>query len=134
MFERLRRNRKSVSIRQCLSEYSIKASDFIMPLFVKGDLTQAVDIPSLPGNKIHCLSSLIQEATEAFHEGVGCFLLFPVIDAAFKDDIGHFSINGENILYVAIEMLKEALPGAVIMADVALDPYTSHGHDGILNG
>jgi porphobilinogen synthase len=133
MFERLRRNRKNVSIRHCLAENSIKASDFIMPLFIKGDLLDPVEIPSLPGNKIHTLASLIQEAKMAFDEGVGCFLLFPVIEAELKDEEGNFSLSEDNIIYLAIEMLKEALPHAVVMADVALDPYTSHGHDGLIN-
>jgi porphobilinogen synthase len=133
MFERLRRNRKSVSIRQCLSEFSIKASDFIMPLFIKADLPSPVDIPSLPLNQIHNLDSMLIEAKKAFAEGVGCFLLFPVIDASDKDEQGGYAISDDNIIFLAIELLKEALPDCVVMADVALDPYTSHGHDGVLN-
>jgi porphobilinogen synthase len=133
MFERLRRNRKSRSIRNTLAEYSIKASDFIIPLFIKSDISSPIDIPSLPGNKIHTLNSLVEVAQAAFKKGVGCFLLFPVIDENVKDDEGCFSMSDDNILFVAIEMLKEAMPEAIIMADVALDPYTSHGHDGIIN-
>lgn len=133
VFERLRRNRKSVSIRHTLAEFSIKASDFIMPLFVKADITAPIAIPSLPHNYIHSLESLIKEAKRAFDEGVGCFLLFPVIDKDVKDDCGGYALSEDNVLYLAIEMLKEALPGAVLMADVALDPYTNHGHDGVLN-
>lgn len=132
-FERLRRNRKSVSIRHTLSEFSIKAADFILPLFVKSDLASPIPIQSLPQNYIHTLDSLLREAKRAFDEGVGCFLLFPVIDKDVKDDVGGYALSDDNVLYLAIEMLKEALPSAVIMADVALDPYTTHGHDGVLN-
>jgi porphobilinogen synthase len=133
MFERLRRNRKNRSIRGCLAEFSIRPQDFIIPLFVKAELPYPVPIPSLPGNHIHTLHSMIDEAKKFFSQGVGCFLLFPVVEGVCKDEEGSFSLDDDNIIYLAIEMLKEALPEAIVMADVALDPYTTHGHDGILN-
>lgn len=132
MFERLRRNRKSESIRKCLSEYSLRHSDFIIPFFIKKEITVPENLSHLPGNKIHTISSMIDEAREAYQNGVGCFLLFPVVEPRVKDESASYSTSIENVLFEAIRSLKRALPQGTVMADVALDPYTSHGHDGIV--
>lgn len=133
MFERLRRNRNKPSIRACLSEFSLKNSDFIIPFFLKRELTEPQELSHLPGNKIHTIESMLDEARELFFSGVGCFLLFPVIDPKYKDESAAYCTSPSNILFEAIRRLKNELPEATVMADVALDPYTSHGHDGIVN-
>lgn len=133
MFERLRRNRKKSAIRDCLSEYNLRPQDFIIPFFVKKHILHPEPILSLPGNYIHSLHSMLDEAQRAYDEGVKCFLLFPIIEQEHKDDEGSFALNEDNIIYEAITALKKHLPESIIMADVALDPYTRHGHDGIVD-
>lgn len=130
---RLRRNRKNQAIRNLLTENTLKKSDFIIPLFVSGEITEKKRIDALPFNFVHTLSSLKEEVKEFIAEGISCFLLFPVIGSIKKDPDGNFANSSENILIQAIKELKKAFKEAIFMADVALDPYTSHGHDGVLN-
>lgn len=133
MMTRLRRNRKSQAIRNVLSENTLKKTDFIIPLFVSDEILEKKPIASLPYNFIHTMSSLKEEVKALIDEGVHCFLLFPVIGDAKKDPDGNFANSSKNILFEAVKELKANFKEAVFMADVALDPYTSHGHDGVLN-
>jgi len=133
MITRLRRNRKSPAIRSCLSETILTKTDFIIPLFVSSDTDQKKTISSLPHNFIHTPQSLLEEVGSLMSEGVGCFLIFPVIAEDKKDEMGSFALSQENVLFKTVTMIKENFEDAVVFADVALDPYTTHGHDGVLN-
>jgi len=132
MIKRLRRNRQAPYLRAALAETRLSLSDFIIPLFVDARLKKKEPIASMPHNDIHTLESLTQEVQDYVAKGIGCFLLFPIIDKNCKDDEGSYALSEDNVLFTAIRALKEKVPEAILMADVALDPYTSHGHDGIV--
>ena len=131
MHIRPRRNRKSAEIRALVQETSLSASDFIYPLFIHaGDEDQ--DIASMPGCKRWSLQGLVQEATEAYELGIGAVVLFPAIQESLKTPKAEECHNEDGLVPQAIRALKTALPNLMVMTDVALDPYNSDGHDGLV--
>ncbi len=130
---RPRRNRSSSQVRDLIQETSLSTCDLIYPVFVKADIDQPEPIPSMPGIFRHSLDSLIQECKEIATLGIPAIALFPVIDPAHKTAEAEYALNPDQILFQALKRLKKELPELLLIADVALDPYTSHGHDGILN-
>lgn len=128
---RMRRNRSSSAIRALVRETTLCADHFIQPLFVHAG-TEPVPVGSMPGVIRHTIDSLVEECRKCANAGIRAVALFPVIDAAKKDAQGSHATSPENILYPAIAAVKQAVPGLLVITDVALDPYTSHGHDGVL--
>lgn len=131
---RPRRNRTTSSLRDILREVRLHPSDLIYPVFVK-DLPKEQGrepIPSLPGLYRHSLESLVNEAAEACHLGLRGLAIFPCLPPSLKDAEGSHALDPENILLRALRTLRQAFPDLVLIADVALDPYTDHGHDGLL--
>jgi len=106
-------------------------SNFIYPLFIHDDPAN-VAIASMPGCERHSLESMVAEAKDAWQYGVRSFILFPKVDDRLKTNLGEEAYNPDGIVPRALRMLKTALPDSIVCTDVALDPYSSMGHDGIV--
>ena len=131
MLKRPRRNRRTESIRSMVRETSLLPKDLVLPLFVTTEKEKQA-IPSLPGIFRHSIDSLITEAKEAHQVGIPAIALFPVIDKSLKDEVASESMRSDSLLQRAIKALKEALPNLCLISDVAMDPYSIHGHDGLV--
>eukprot|EP00977_Amphora_coffeiformis_P013625 scaffold3608_cov183-Amphora_coffeaeformis.AAC.12 len=126
---RPRRNRKSPAIRGMVRENIVTPANFIQPLFIHDeDFNQ--DIVSMPGCQRHSLDSMLREVGEGMALGVKTFVLFPKVADELKTNLGVEAYNPGGIVPRAIRMIKEAYPDAVVVTDVALDPYSDQGHDG----
>ena len=128
---RPRRNRKTEAVRKMVRENIVTPSNFIYPLFIH-DESSNVAIASMPGCERHSLSSMVAEAKDAYQYGVRAFVVFPKVPDAVKTVRGEEAYNPNGIVPRAVAMLKEALPDSIVCTDVALDPYSSKGHDGIV--
>lgn len=133
LLKRPRRNRKSSKIRELCQETILLAQDLILPLFVYEGSAEKLPISSLPGVFRYSEDQLLVEVEQALGLGVSSFLLFPVVPKEKKDAQGSQAYLEENLVNRSLRRLKSAFPEACLMVDVALDPYTDHGHDGIAN-
>ena len=129
---RLRRNRQSANLRDLVAENALSSDDLIQPIFIKEGLKGKESIEPLPGVSRLGLDVLNEEIRDLESAGIKAIALFPVIDSSKKDDKGSESLNEDNLVSQAIKQIKE-ISEMVIISDVALDPYTSHGHDGLIN-
>ena len=128
---RLRRNRASEGLRRMTRETRLNAADLIYPLFVHdGDRNEPV--ASMSGVERRSVKDLVRECREAFGLGIPAVVIFPVIEVAKKNARGTHALSPDNLLFRALREVKSAVPELVLIADVALDPYTDHGHDGVL--
>lgn len=115
-----------------LTETTLTPANLIAPVFVhEGDAVEAID--SMPGVQRHTLDSLVEYARELYALGVRGIAPFPKLSEAKKDPLGLEALNPETLVLRAIRRVKAEVPGMLVFADIALDPYTSHGHDGVLN-
>jgi porphobilinogen synthase len=130
---RLRRLRKNNSIRSLVAENVLTKDDLIQPVFVKENLIKMEGIDALPGIFRHSEESIIKEIEELISLGIKAVAIFPVIDEKKKNETGSEAINENNFLNSVIKNIKKEYPEIILIADVALDPYTNHGHDGVLN-
>ena len=130
---RLRRNRKTKWIRDLTAQFSFTAKDLILPLFVIEGKNKEEKITSLPDVSRLSIDGIVKKAKEAHSLGIPALMLFPVIDQKLKNSVGKEAINSKNLMCRTIAAIKNAVPEIGVITDVALDPYTSHGHDGILN-
>ena len=128
---RPRRNRKSPAIRALVRETSLVASDFIYPLFVHDKNTDE-DIESMPGCKRWSVDGLVKEAGEAHALGIPAVVIFPAIAEDLKTSGAEECHNDEGLVPRAVKALKAAHPGLCVITDVALDPYNTDGHDGLV--
>ena len=128
---RLRRNRASEGLRRMTRETRLDVADLVYPLFVHGG-DHNEPVASMPGVERRNVKDLVRECREAFDLGIPAVAVFPVIDPAHKDAKGSHALSPDNLLFRALSEVKSALPELVLIADVALDPYTDHGHDGML--
>mmetsp|Transcript_1404 Transcript_1404/g.2898 ORF Transcript_1404/g.2898 Transcript_1404/m.2898 type:complete len:397 (+) Transcript_1404:24-1214(+) len=128
---RPRRNRKSTAMRKMVRETILTPANFIYPLFIHEESTNT-PIPSMPGCERHSLESMIAEAKEAWGYGVRSFILFPKVPDELKTNRGEEAYNPEGLVPRAVRALKAAIPECIVCTDVALDPYSSMGHDGIV--
>jgi len=128
---RLRRNRASEGLRRMTRETRLDVADLVYPLFVHGGAGNE-PVASMPGVERRSIGDLVRECREAFDLGIPAVAIFPVIEAARKDSHGTHALSPDNLLFRALSEVKAAVPGLVLVADVALDPYTEHGHDGVL--
>ncbi|MCM3194837.1 porphobilinogen synthase [Priestia megaterium] len=128
---RMRRNRKDDWNRRLIAQHELTVNDLIWPIFVKEE-AGVEEINSMPGQFRVGLDCLVQHVKEAVELGIPAIALFPVIPDSKKDSIGTEALNSNNIICQAAKLLKEAYPNVGLIGDVALDPYTDHGHDGIL--
>ena len=129
---RLRRTRAKGYLRDLVAENYLSTNDLIQPIFVADQSEMKVDIPSMPGIFRHNLESLYAETEELIAQGVKSIAIFPAIDSDKKDSQGSHAFDDNNIVCSALRGLAERFPEVIKIADVALDPYTDHGHDGIL--
>ncbi|MEQ9187330.1 MAG: porphobilinogen synthase [Cryomorphaceae bacterium] len=132
MLHRPRRNRKNEVIRSQVRETNVSVDNLIYPLFVVDGQNVKSEVKSLPGQFRLSLDHLLHEVDECMNLGVKCFDLFPAIDESLKDNMGTFSYSDKNFYLHYIREVKKRFPEAVIMTDVAMDPYSSDGHDGIV--
>lgn len=128
---RMRRNRKDDWNRRLIAQHELTVNDLIWPIFVKEE-AGVEEINSMPGQFRVGLDCLVQHVKEAVELGIPAIALFPVIPDSKKDSIGTEALNSNNVICQAAKLLKEAYPNVGLIGDVALDPYTDHGHDGIL--
>tara|TARA_Y100000739_G_scaffold9299_1_gene8100 strand:+ start:1209 stop:2204 length:996 start_codon:yes stop_codon:yes gene_type:complete len=129
---RLRRLRKNSNIIDLVSENTLTKNDLIQPIFLKENLNGHESIESMPEVNRYGLDESLKEIQEIINCGINAIALFPVIDPDKKDDQGSEAIIDNNFISTAIKTIKNEFPDITIIADVALDPYTSHGHDGII--
>lgn len=129
---RMRRLRKTPAVRALLTETALQPENFLYPLFVQDSDTSPVPIPSLPGLFRWPLSELPGEVERLWNLGLRGLLLFPHISTQLKDAEGSEGWNPAGLIPQAIRAIRARVPEMVLVADVALDPYTDHGHDGVL--
>jgi len=130
---RPRRNRLNEVIRSMVRETTLHPSNLIAPLFVIDGKNQKIPVKSMPNQNRLSIDNIILEAKELYSLGVRTVALFPAIDESLKTHDAQESYNPEGLNARSIRALKEALPEMMIMGDVALDPYSSDGHDGIVD-
>ena len=129
---RPRRNRKSDWARRLVRENALSVNDLIWPIFVMdGDNTRA-PVPSMPGVERLSVDQCVRAAADAEKLGIPCIAIFPYTDPKLRDDDGSEALNPDNLVCRAVRAIKKDVPNIGIMCDVALDPYTSHGHDGLM--
>ena len=129
---RPRRNRKSAAIRNMVEETHLGVQHLIYPIFLKDGKNIKEEIASLPNNYRWSLDQLIPEIEICMKLGIYTYDLFPAVDESLKDKIASYSYADDNFYLKAIRELKETFPEIVIMSDVAMDPYSSDGHDGLV--
>ena len=132
--QRNRRLRSSASLRALVQEFSLSPNDFIVPLFVIEGSQTKEEIPSMPGYFRMSTDLLSKQVKTLWSLGLKSVLLFVKVPDALKDNLGTEALNPEGLMQRAIKSVKEAAPEMVVMTDVALDPYSSFGHDGIVEG
>ncbi len=129
---RPRRNRRADWTRRLVREHVLTTDDLIWPLFlVEGDNLR-VPVPSMPDVERLSIDQAVRAAERAAKLTIPCLALFPYTEPDKRDDAGSEALNAENLVCQAVRAIKKAVPEIGILCDVALDPYTSHGHDGLL--
>ena len=131
---RLRRLRKNSNLIDLVSETNLSSSDLIQPIFIKENFNGKEDIKSMPGVFRFGIEDALKEIEDIINSGINSVAVFPVIESSKKDSQGSEAINIDNFISTSIKKIKNQFPELVLIADVALDPYTDHGHDGILKG
>ena len=131
---RPRRLRKNKTIRDLVSETKLFKSKLIQPLFVSDSNSQKIEIEAMPGQYVHSKETLFKEVDELLNLGIKTIALFPNISKNLKDSNGTEALNPENFLCGLVSELKSKFPELILITDVALDPYTDSGHDGIIIG
>lgn len=130
---RLRRSRASAWSRRLHAETVLTPADLIWPVFVT-EGAEEEPIAALPGVSRWSLAGIVDRAREARDLGIPCLALFPNTPHALRTEDGREAVNPDNLMCRAIRAIKDAVPEVGVLTDVALDPYTSHGHDGIVDG
>ncbi|PWC76144.1 porphobilinogen synthase [Azospirillum sp. TSH64] len=129
---RLRRNRADAWTRRLVAENTLTADDLIWPVFVIEGENRREPVASMPGVERLTIDLLCEAVVEAGALGIPCIALFPVVGSEGKSEDAAEAYNPENLMNRAIRAVKAAAPDVGILGDVALDPYTTHGHDGLL--
>lgn len=130
---RMRRMRKDDFSRRMMRETALSAADLILPVFVLDGEQRRESVPSMPGVERLSIDLLIEQAREAQALGIPALALFPVIDSDQKSELAEEAFHASGLVQRSVRALKDALPELGIITDVALDPYTSHGQDGIID-
>lgn len=131
---RPRRNRKSEGIRAMVRETNVSLTDFIFPLFVVDGENQKVEIKSMPGVFRWSEDKLLEEIGECVALGITSFVLFPAVEDHLKDTYASYGLSDDNFYLRIARSVKRKYPQVILMSDVALDPYSSDGHDGLVRG
>ncbi|MFL2721564.1 MAG: porphobilinogen synthase [Gammaproteobacteria bacterium] len=130
---RLRRLRLNSSIQNLVAETQLMKTDLIQPIFIKEGLKGIEQIKSLPGINRYGSDAVLNEVEDLANLNIEAIAIFPVIDPTKKDNHGSEATNDKNFLINEIKKIKAEFPEMLLISDVALDPYTTHGHDGILD-
>lgn len=129
---RPRRNRRNDTVRELVRETRLHASQLVWPIFIRDGRKKSEPIASMPGVSRYSLDAAVPEIEKALKLGIKSVALFPKIDAAHKDDTGSEALNAKGLMPEAIRRIKQEFPELSVITDVALDPFTSHGHDGLV--
>ncbi|MEE8104151.1 MAG: porphobilinogen synthase [Planctomycetota bacterium] len=129
---RPRRNRKSESIRRLVRETTLTPADLIYPMFVIGGEGESIPVDSMPGVARLSRDRIVAEAREAHKRGIPAVALFPALPDSVKDKVATESKNAAGLLQNTVRDLKSAVPDLAVITDVAMDPYSSDGHDGLV--
>ncbi|HEX3384071.1 MAG TPA: porphobilinogen synthase, partial [Mucilaginibacter sp.] len=132
MLQRPRRNRKSEVIRRMVQETHLSADNLIFPLFIIDGNNQKSEVSSMPGIYRHSVDNLLREVESCLKLGLKAFDLFPNIEESIKDKYATESYRDGSLYLRAISEVKKNFPEACVITDVAMDPYSSDGHDGIV--
>jgi porphobilinogen synthase len=129
---RMRRNRQSEWRRRMVREHVVTTDDLIWPLFIIEGSNARGPVPSMPGVDRLSVDQAVREAVRAAELTIPCIALFPYTDPSLRDAEGTEALNPDNLVCRAVRAIKKEVPKVGILCDVALDPYTSHGHDGLM--
>ena len=129
---RPRRNRRAEWSRRMVRENVLTTDDLIWPLFLVDGTNARIPVPSMPGVERLSVDQAVRAAERAAKLTIPCLALFPYTEPDKRDDMGSEALNAENLVCQAIRAIKKEVPEIGVLCDVALDPYTSHGHDGLL--
>jgi len=130
---RPRRNRRSEWVRRMVRENQITTDDLIWPLFIMDGDNKRAAIPSMPGVERLSVDQAVREAERAAKLTIPCLALFPYTDPNLRDEAGSEALNPDNLVCRTLRAIKKEVPAIGLLADVALDPFTSHGHDGLMH-
>ena len=130
---RMRRTRASDALRRLVAESGLCPADLIYPMFVLDGEGRTEDVASMPGIQRKSIDGIVADATEAASLGIPAIALFPVIDTGLKTPRGEECANPDGLVQKTVRALKESVPDIAVITDVALDPYTTHGQDGIID-
>ncbi|MEL6165829.1 MAG: porphobilinogen synthase [Cyanobacteria bacterium J06628_3] len=133
LIQRPRRLRRTPGLRSMVRENQLTVDDLIYPMFVMEGENQKVEISSMPGCYRYTLDLLLEEIKQVSELGINAVALFPLIPEAKKDDVGTESYNRDGLVQKTVKAIKQAVPDIVVITDVALDPFSIHGHDGIVD-
>lgn len=129
---RPRRLRRSAALRRMVAETVVRADDLIAPLFVRDGPGEPEAVTSMPGVVRHTVDTLVETCRRLEGLDIPAVALFPCLAAACKDDLGSGALDEDGLILRAVRAVRAACPQLVVITDIALDPYTTHGHDGLL--
>jgi porphobilinogen synthase len=132
LVNRPRRLRRTPGLRAMAEDTVLGPQNLIAPLFVIDGKGRPEPVPSMPGVSRLNIRDLVKECRELYGLGIPAVALFPKLDAKYKDEEGSAALHPDALILRAVEAVKEAVPGLMVATDIALDPYTVHGHDGVL--
>lgn len=130
---RMRRLRNHSWMREMLAENRLTCADLILPLFVIDGTNKNEPVNSMPGANRQSIDQICETVKQSEDQGIPAIALFPAIDSSLKNDQGSEALNPDNLICRTIQAIKNASNNIGIITDVALDPYTSHGHDGVID-
>ena len=130
---RPRRNRRSEWMRRMVRENQVTTDDLIWPLFIMDGDNARAPVPSMPGVERLSVDQAVAEAVRAAKLTIPCLALFPSTDPSLRDETGSEALNPDNLVCRTLRAIKKEVPEIGLLADVALDPFTSHGHDGLMH-
>lgn len=133
MLSRPRRNRNSHAVRSMVEETKLGVENLIYPFFIQDGRNQKIEISSMPNNFRWTIDLLLSEIEQCVKLGIQSFVLFPAVSDYLKDTIATYSYSDDNFYLNCIRTIKERFPQILLMSDVAMDPYSSDGHDGLVN-
>ncbi|MGB6300999.1 MAG: porphobilinogen synthase, partial [Rivularia sp. (in: cyanobacteria)] len=133
LIQRPRRLRRTPGLRSMVRENQLTVDDLIYPMFVMEGENQKMEISSMPGCYRYTLDLLLEEIKQISELGINAIALFPLIPEAKKDDVGTESYNPDGLVQKTVKAIKKAVPDILVITDVALDPFSIHGHDGIVD-
>ncbi len=134
LVQRPRRNRQTDWARRLVRETVLTTNDLIWPIFIIDGEKRREPVAAMPGVDRLTIDEAVREAERGFRLGIPAIALFPNTDPALRDEAGSQAHNPENLVCKALRAIKKAVPDIGLITDVALDPYTSHGHDGLMRG